>query len=95
MAQLYLTFASPVCVFLVSKDWSHAGKSSPRLCSKCRIFFKKYGVDRPVNTSADDSPYFTPLRDGEINGSHNMLTRQNRNSVSMDCVRFTAIFHFV
>ncbi|XP_052284334.1 arginine-glutamic acid dipeptide repeats protein-like isoform X2 [Dreissena polymorpha] len=68
------------CLDTVSKDWSHAGKSSPRLCSKCRIFFKKYGVDRPVNTSADDSPYFTPLRDGEINGSHNMLTRQNRNS---------------
>ncbi|XP_045161386.2 arginine-glutamic acid dipeptide repeats protein-like isoform X2 [Mercenaria mercenaria] len=67
------------CLVTVSKDWSNAGKPNPRLCTKCRIFFKKYGVDRPVN-SPGDSPYFQPVRDGDINGTHNMLTRQNRNS---------------
>ncbi|KAL4221663.1 hypothetical protein ACF0H5_019920 [Mactra antiquata] len=68
------------CLVTVSKDWSNAGKPSPRLCTKCRIFFKKYGVDRPVQNSSGDSPYFQPVRDGDINGTHNMLTRQNRNS---------------
>ncbi|XP_052821101.1 arginine-glutamic acid dipeptide repeats protein-like isoform X2 [Mya arenaria] len=64
------------CLVTVSKDWNNVGKPCQR-CTKCRLFFKKYGVDRPIS---GDSPYFQPLRDGDINGTHSMLTRQHRNS---------------
>ena len=31
-----------------SKDWHHAGKDNALLCTECRLFFKKYGEDRPI-----------------------------------------------
>ena len=82
----YFQFSS----FSVSKDWNNAEKPSPRLCTKCRIYFKKYGEDRPLD---GDFPYFQPVKDEELpNGNHTMLTRQ-RNSVSaiFDSLELTII----
>ncbi|XP_052832900.1 arginine-glutamic acid dipeptide repeats protein-like, partial [Octopus bimaculoides] len=71
------------CFTTTSKDWHHAGKDKALLCTDCRLFFKKYGEDRPVVDSPPDPPpfLFKPVQEDEtINGKHNMRTRRSRES---------------
>ena len=82
----YTAIYSNNFLFLISasKDWHHAGKDKALLCTECRLFFKKYGEDRPVVDSPRDPPpfLFKPVQEDEaINGKHNMRTRRSRESV--------------
>jgi hypothetical protein len=45
------------CLFFstVSKDWHHAGKDKSLRCTDCRLYFKRYGEERPL-----DSPKGNP-----------------------------------
>lgn len=40
-------------IYLASDDWDVGGKKSEMLCTKCRIKFKKYGVDTPLDIDLD------------------------------------------
>lgn len=70
----------------VSKDWHHAGKDRTLLCTKCRLFFKKYGEERPLEGEKETPSFlFKPVKEEEeesINGKHNMRTRRSTTSVS-------------
>ncbi len=82
----------------VSKDWHHAGKDRALLCTECRLYYKKYGEERPLDSRAEPPPYlFKPVKDenatsGSIanasgdenkeNGKHAMRTRRSKDSVS-------------
>ena len=72
-------------LFAVSRDWHHAGKDRSLLCTECRLFFKKYGEDRPLDGDKDTSSYlFKPVKEEEdtVNGKHNMRTRRGNSAVS-------------
>jgi len=40
--------------FLASEDWGIGGKGSVMLCTKCRIKFKKYGVNAQLEIDLDN-----------------------------------------
>ena len=63
--------------FSASKDWHHAGKDKV-LCTECRIHFKKYGEDRPVDNLGEPPPFmFKPVcEDDAMNGSRSMRPRR-------------------
>lgn len=69
--------------YLVSKDWHHAGKEKTLLCTDCRIFFKKYGEDRPVESPREPPPFlFKPVKEDDDSSSQlNMRTRRSKDSV--------------
>ena len=77
---------SSLCLvfFAASKDWHHAGKEKALLCTDCRLFFKKYGKERPVDNKREPPPFmFKPVReDDTVNGKHNMRTRRSKEQVS-------------
>ncbi|XP_021346870.1 arginine-glutamic acid dipeptide repeats protein-like isoform X3 [Mizuhopecten yessoensis] len=80
------------CCTTVSKDWHHAGKDKSLRCTECRLHFKRYGEERPLESprdpsirdpsSRDPSPFlFQPVKEEDsVNGRHNMRTRQTRES---------------
>ncbi|KAK7486143.1 hypothetical protein BaRGS_00022609 [Batillaria attramentaria] len=77
------TYVCRHCFTTTSKDWHHAGKERTLLCTKCRLFFKKYGEDRPVDGEKEPPPFlFKPVKEEEdlINGKHNMRTRRSNPS---------------
>ena len=41
-------------LFLASEDWDIGGKTSVMLCTKCRIKFKKYGVNAHLEIDLDN-----------------------------------------
>lgn len=80
-------------LFAVSRDWHHAGKDRSLLCTECRLFFKKYGEDRPLDGDKDTSSYlFKPVKeeDDTVNGKHNMRTRRGNSAVS-----FSEFFYWI
>ncbi|KAK6177049.1 hypothetical protein SNE40_015234 [Patella caerulea] len=72
------------CNTTTSKDWHHAGKDKSLLCTDCRMFFKKYGEDRPLDSPQDtgNTFLFKPVKEEEDDedGKHNMRTRRNNNN---------------
>ena len=72
-------------IISVSKDWHHAGKDRALLCTECRLYYKKYGEERPVDKSGQPPPYlFKPVQEDEsANGKHAMRTRRSKESVSI------------
>ncbi|XP_060073172.1 arginine-glutamic acid dipeptide repeats protein-like isoform X3 [Ylistrum balloti] len=80
------------CCTTVSKDWHHAGKDKSLRCTECRLHFKRYGEERPLESprdsstrdpsSRDPSPFlFQPVKEEDsVNCRHNMRTRQTRES---------------
>ena len=72
-------------IFLpVSKDWHHAGKDKSLRCTDCRLHFKRYGEERPLDRpKANPSFLFKPVKEEDsLSGKQNMRTRQTRDSVS-------------
>ncbi len=73
-------------MFSVSKDWHHAGKERTLLCTECRIYFKKYGEERPLDKRGEPPPFmFKPVKEEDascVNGKHTMRTRRSKDSVS-------------
>ena len=60
---LYNYLTSIVFPLTESKDWHHAGKDNALLCRECRLFFKKYGEERPVDPNAEPPPFmFKPVQ---------------------------------
>ena len=73
--------------FPASKDWHHAGKDRALLCTECRVFFKKYGEERPVDKRSPPPFMFKPVKDDEtVNGKHTMRTRRRKDNVSRKTV---------
>lgn len=78
------TYVCRHCLTTTSKDWHHAGKDRTLLCTKCRLFFKKYGEERLVEGGDKEPPpfLFKPVKEEEdlVNGKHNMRTRRSNLS---------------
>ncbi|XP_067659372.1 arginine-glutamic acid dipeptide repeats protein-like isoform X3 [Haliotis asinina] len=79
------TYACRKCFTTTSKDWHHAGKDKALLCTQCRLFFKKYGEERPIDQPREPPAFlFKPVQEDancdNINGKHNMRTRRSNNA---------------
>ncbi|KAL3861507.1 hypothetical protein ACJMK2_007536 [Sinanodonta woodiana] len=81
-SQDYEGFRCRNCFVTVSKDWNNAGQEANKiLCSKCHIYYKKHGEDRPIESPSDSSPYhFKPVKEDIDNVDHSMRTCHNRDS---------------
>ncbi|XP_023225792.1 arginine-glutamic acid dipeptide repeats protein-like isoform X5 [Centruroides sculpturatus] len=78
-------YACHHCYTTTSKDWHHAGKDHALLCTECRLFFKKYGEQRPLSEPREPPPFmFKPVKEEEnnnsVNGKHVMRTRRSKES---------------
>ncbi|XP_064643016.1 arginine-glutamic acid dipeptide repeats protein-like [Lineus longissimus] len=74
-------YACRHCFTTTSKDWHHAGKDRALLCTECRLHFKKYGEERPVDKKEPPPFLFKPVVEDEaLAGKHTMRTRRNRDS---------------
>jgi hypothetical protein len=75
------------CLFFstVSKDWHHAGKDKSLRCTDCRLYFKRYGEERPLDIPKGNPSFlFKPVKEEDsLSGKQNMRTRQTRDSVSI------------
>ncbi|XP_074653813.1 uncharacterized protein LOC141907971 isoform X2 [Tubulanus polymorphus] len=59
-------YACRHCFTTTSKDWHHAGKDKSILCTECRLYFKKYGEDRPLDKTKEPAPFlFKPVSDDD------------------------------
>lgn len=64
-----------------SKDWHHARKDNALLCTECRVFFKKYGEDRPIDGRPEPPPFmFKPVRDEDEQKALRIRRLQKDNS---------------
>ncbi|KAK3581384.1 hypothetical protein CHS0354_016232 [Potamilus streckersoni] len=81
-SQDYDGFRCRNCFVTVSKDWNNAGQEANKiLCSKCHIYYKKHGEDRPIESPSDSSPYhFKPVKEDLDSVNHSMRTCHNRDS---------------
>ena len=82
-----LKVQSKLVVFLsVSKDWHHAGKDKGLRCTDCRLHFKRYGEERPLESPKENPSFlFKPVKEEDsLSGKQNMRTRQTRDSVSLN-----------
>ncbi|XP_006823033.1 uncharacterized protein LOC100368754 [Saccoglossus kowalevskii] len=77
-------YACRHCYTTSSKDWHHGGKDKILLCTDCRIFFKKYGEERPIDNPRSPPPFmFKPVRENDSDEiKPKMRTRRNRDSVN-------------
>ncbi|XP_066297465.1 arginine-glutamic acid dipeptide repeats protein-like isoform X1 [Branchiostoma lanceolatum] len=80
-------YACRHCFTTTSRDWHHGGHDKVILCTDCRIFFKKYGELRPIETPREPPPFmFKPVKedkddDAMNSGKAGMRTRRNRDGV--------------
>lgn len=83
-------------IFLsVSKDWHHAGKDKGLRCTECRLHFKRYGEERPLDSPKENPSFlFKPVKEEDsLSGKQDMRTRQTRDSVSL--TKFEHCFHVI
>ncbi|CAC5356968.1 RERE [Mytilus coruscus] len=71
------------CLTTVSKDWHHAGKDKGLRCTDCRLHFKRYGEERPLDSPKENPSFlFKPVKEEDsLSGKQDMRTRQTRDSV--------------
>lgn len=69
-----------------SKDWHHAGKDKSLRCTQCRLYYKRHGEERPLDSPEDPPFLFKPVKEeaDALSGRHNMRTRQSRETVRSD-----------
>lgn len=65
-----------------SKDWLPVGKDLAVMCTECRLYYKKHGELRPVD-SKDNLPFlFQPVKEEDnVNGKHVMRTRRSKEVI--------------
>ncbi|XP_071147249.1 arginine-glutamic acid dipeptide repeats protein-like isoform X10 [Mytilus edulis] len=70
------------CLTTVSKDWHHAGKDKGLRCTECRLHFKRYGEERPLDSPKENPSFlFKPVKEEDsLSGKQDMRTRQTRDS---------------
>ncbi|XP_056008556.1 arginine-glutamic acid dipeptide repeats protein-like isoform X3 [Ostrea edulis] len=70
------------CLTTDSKDWHHAGKDKSLRCTQCRLYYKRHGEERPLESPEDPPFLFKPVKEevDALGGRHNMRTRQSRDS---------------
>ncbi|GIY68280.1 arginine-glutamic acid dipeptide repeats protein [Caerostris darwini] len=71
------------CLTTTSKDWLPVGKDLAVMCTECRLYFKKHGELRPVD-SKDNLPFlFQPVKEEDNeSGKHIMRTRRSKERQS-------------
>ncbi|KFM59729.1 Arginine-glutamic acid dipeptide repeats protein, partial [Stegodyphus mimosarum] len=71
------------CCTTTSKDWLPVGKDLQVMCTECRLYYKKHGEFRPVD-SKDNLPFlFQPVKEEDsVNGKHVMRTRRSKERQS-------------
>ncbi|XP_054710797.1 arginine-glutamic acid dipeptide repeats protein-like [Uloborus diversus] len=71
------------CCTTTSKDWLPVGKDLAVMCTECRLYYKKHGELRPVD-SKDNLPFlFQPVKEEDgLNGKHVMRTRRSKERQS-------------
>ncbi|XP_061189583.1 arginine-glutamic acid dipeptide repeats protein-like isoform X2 [Saccostrea echinata] len=70
------------CLTTDSKDWHHAGKDKSLRCTQCRLYYKRHGEERPLESPEDPPFLFKPVKEEAdvLGGRHNMRTRQSRET---------------
>lgn len=70
------------CLTTDSKDWHHAGKDKSLRCTQCRLYYKRHGEERPLDSPEDPPFLFKPVKEDPdaLGGRHNMRTRQSRET---------------
>ncbi|XP_078335361.1 uncharacterized protein LOC111135789 isoform X2 [Crassostrea virginica] len=70
------------CLTTDSKDWHHAGKDKSLRCTQCRLYYKRHGEERPLDSPEDPPFLFKPVKEeaDALSGRHNMRTRQSRET---------------
>ncbi|GBM25833.1 Arginine-glutamic acid dipeptide repeats protein [Araneus ventricosus] len=71
------------CLTTTSKDWLPVGKDLAVMCTECRLYYKKHGELRPVDTK-DNLPFlFQPVKEEDSeSGKHVMRTRRSKERQS-------------
>lgn len=86
-----------VVVISDSKDWHHAGKDKSLRCTQCRLYYKRHGEERPLDSPEDPPFLFKPVKEDPdaLGGRHNMRTRQSRETVGtvpLDLIDFCCLY---
>lgn len=48
---------------VIFSDWHHGGKENQMLCAECRLFYKKYGIDRAIENRPETPPELRKIRE--------------------------------